>query len=267
MYVVAIAELGGSVDAEAAALAAEGGTTAYEERLNLIAGLPAVVLTSPDAARAQQRLDRVQRRGHGALIVDAAAVVPSSVMVEARRFRLEADALCAGDPADSRLPWSEVTVLVRAVHRTLTASGAIRERKFSVGRALATGGLITSKTTVRQASSTRQEQEHVLYLFRRRGATPWILRETGTFYTALGSAVAPSSLQNFVATIAALRDRAPGAIYDERLTAVRRVPERLARAVSGAGQSTALSSESGIDLLAHLVAAWLGQRARAAPFR
>src|SRR2546425_6978104 len=104
MYVVAIAELAPatSLEAEAAALAADLGTTAYQERLNLVAGPPAVVLATADAERARSLADRLHARGHGALVVDGAQVVAAGAMVELRSFRIEEEALHAGDPADAR---------------------------------------------------------------------------------------------------------------------------------------------------------------------
>jgi len=76
----------------------------------------------------------------------------------------------------------------------------------------------------------------VLYLFRKSGATPWILREQGTHYEALGARLAPTAAPNFVTTVAELRARAPQACYDERLVARR------------------TASPTELDLLAHLVA-------------
>jgi hypothetical protein len=52
-YVVAIMALGTTVEAEAQALAADLGTTAYEGRLKLVAGVPAIVLATTDIDAAQ----------------------------------------------------------------------------------------------------------------------------------------------------------------------------------------------------------------------
>ena len=73
MYVVAILELATSVEAEAAALAADLGSTAYEQRLHLVAGLPAVVLTTADPARGTVGA-ALGYPGGGPLVVVPAAV-------------------------------------------------------------------------------------------------------------------------------------------------------------------------------------------------
>src|SRR6185503_5112979 len=121
VYVVAITELATPVEQEAAALAADLGTTPYEERLNLASGLPAVVLTAADRARALALLKALRARGHGAVAIDAAVVVSSEAMVSMRRFGLEEGALTA---EGERLPHGEILALIRAMHRTRTETRA-----------------------------------------------------------------------------------------------------------------------------------------------
>ncbi|WP_437592054.1 hypothetical protein [Sorangium sp. So ce1000] len=260
MFVVAILELATSVEAEAAALAADLGSTAYEQRLHLAAGLPAVVLTTADPAPAHALLRALRARGHGALAVDAAAVVSSGDMVPLRRGRLEPGGLVAEDPAApgvagqpaavvERLPFDDILALVRATQRQRVASKVdVKERKFAPGSAVLTGGIVMSKTVTREETRVSDERSEVLYLFRKSGERPWLLRERSASYGWLGGKLAPSSIQNFAATIALLRQRAPGAVYDERLTGPRRqLP------FSGNGSP---SPDPTADLLADLLARW-----------
>ena len=107
--------------------------------------------------------------------------------------------------------------------------------------AVATGGLVTSKTTTKEVTSKTEEREQVLYLFRASGAPAWILRERGARYGGLGAEASRTSLENFATVVRKLRDAAPGAAFDERLLGsrpVRGVPDGI------------LS----VDLLAHLMA-------------
>ncbi|WP_438010411.1 hypothetical protein WME89_18305 [Sorangium sp. So ce321] len=260
MFVVAILELATSVEAEAAALAADLGSTAYEQRLHLVAGLPAVVLTTADPAPARALLRSLRARGHGALAVDAAAVVSSGDMLLLRRGRLEPGGLAAEDPTASgvavepaaaaeRLPFDDILALIRATQRQrVTSKVEVKERKFAPGSTMMTGGLVMSKTVTREETRVSDERSEVLYLFRKSGERPWLLRERGASYGWLGGTMAPSSLQNFTATVALLRQRAPGAVYDERLTGARRqIP------FSGNGSP---SPDPNADLLAHLLACW-----------
>jgi hypothetical protein len=236
MYVVAITELVTPVDDEAAALAADLGTTLYEERVNLNAGLPVVVLTTPERQAAVRLLQRIRQRGHGAVAVDDSAVISTGSMISMRRFVLEADAITTPDHPGERLPYGELLALLKAEHRTRTETHAeVTSKQFSVGRALVTGGVLLSKNVKRDATTVTRESRMALYLFRATAATPWILWERGTQYTTLGKQLAPSSMQNFTTTIAVLRERAPQAVYDERLVNAR-------------------TASSGVDLLAHLLA-------------
>ncbi|HEY6461657.1 MAG TPA: hypothetical protein VIY73_15925, partial [Polyangiaceae bacterium] len=85
MYVVAIAELKGSIEDEAPNLAEDLGATAYDARLLLAAGAPIVAKTTPDREAALELLARLRARGHGAVACDTSAVVSSADMVAMRR--------------------------------------------------------------------------------------------------------------------------------------------------------------------------------------
>jgi hypothetical protein len=254
MYIVAIAELATTLEAEAAALAADLGTTAYEERLHLLTGLPSVVLTTVDRGEALALLAKLRARKHGAVACDASAVVGHEAMIPMRGFALEADAVVAGE---ERLPYGEITALLRAMHRSQTESrGETKSRQFSAGKALLTGGLALTKTVTREEKSVVSASEQVLYVFRSGGETPWLLRERGTSYAGLGAGLAASSMQNFLTTVARLRERAPTALYDERLLNPRNAVQRLTRSGSASASTLSISSAGGVDLLAHLIALW-----------
>jgi len=89
--------------------------------------------------------------------------------------------------------------------------------------AIATGGLIMSKKTTREVTTKTETREQVLYLFRKSGGAPWILRERAARYMGLGADLRPTSLENFGTTIRRLRELAPLAFYDERLMSGRPV--------------------------------------------
>lgn len=265
MHVVAIVELTGPVEVEAAALAQDLGTTAYEERLKLVAGLPALVFTSAEPAPARALLQKIRARGQGVIGCDAAEVVGAGSMVPMRRFAFEPDALTLPDVPGERLPFTDILALFRAMHTTRTDTRTeTTTKKFSAGRALLTGGLLMSKNVKGEERSQSTEREQVLYVFRAGGETPWILRERGTNYTGLGAQLGPSSAQNFLATIARLRGLAPSAVYDERLMGPVRAPARTAYSGGIGGESTSVSSASGVDLMAHVLARWAAVKARRA---
>ena len=258
MHIVAIAELATPLEVEAAALAVDLGTTAYEERLNLLTGLPSVVLTTVDRAAAQALVAKIRARKHRALLVDSDSVVAHEAMISMRGFALDAKGVTVGE---HELPYGEITVLLRAMHRTSSETQSeSKSRQFSAGKALLTGGLAFTKTVTKEEKTAAQVSEQVLYVFRGEGETPWLLRERGTSYAGLGPALTVSSAQNFLATIAHLRKHAVEAAYDERLLNPRGATNRLTRSGTSTASTTSVSSASGVDLLAHLLAKTLARR-------
>jgi hypothetical protein len=214
-YVVALASLGTTVEVEAKALAADLATTVYEARLKLVAGLPAIVLVTTDIAAAQVLARKLQARTHAALVCRVADVVHASDMVQMRHFQLDREGLASGG---ERMPWSDLSTMVRACHvRQLGTTEIVKHKKFDATRAILTGGLIMRKSENRKVSSTTEAVEQVLYLFRFSGRSPWILHEQATNYAALGAALTPSSNRNFGIVIEQLRERAPHAVYDDSL--------------------------------------------------
>src|SRR5262249_43172649 len=150
-----------------------------------------------------------------------------------------------------------------AVHkRRVDTATQTRETKLSVGRAVMTGGMAFTKTVKTDTRSSSEERERVLYVFRRTGATPWILHEHGTSWAGLGRPPGTAEGENYRLALAALRELAPLAAYDERLL-TRKAAERTSLS-GGTGTATTTvrtSSEAGVDLLAHLVAMWVARSA------
>ncbi len=262
MFVVALTELRGPLEDEAAALARDLGCTAYDARMLLVPGIPAILRRMPDRAPALELLSRVRARGHGAVACDLSAVASSDAMTSMRRFRLGEEAVTLDDDPASRLPYDDVAALIAAVHRSRTDTQTVsRERKISIGRALVTSGLSMSKTVTKSSHDSTEERENVLYVFRRSGGAPWLLREHGTAWTGHGQPLAHSEAENFRIAVATLRERATAAVFDDRLVA-RKAPERaaLSGAPSTSGMTVKTSSDSGVDLLAHLLALALAKR-------
>ena len=248
MYVVAIAELV-KPDADLQPLAADLGTTLYELRLILNAGLPAVVLLSVDVSVAANAARAIERHGHRAVSGDRRQMATSAAMTAIVDVAFDPDALCAGNTRGDRLAYSEIVALLRATQRSeQTEVHEVKERKLRPGLTLLTGAPIMTKTTTRQVVSHREQREQVLYVFPRDGI-PWILREHGARYAGLGADLAPTSLANFETTLRKLRERAPAAAFDARLLSPRSV-----RGITDGAAAT--------DLLANLIV--LDQRARAA---
>ena len=243
MYLVAIAELRGTVDTALASLASTLGTTPYELRLVLNAGMPAVVLATVDEAKARSTASALSREGHATVTLDRRTVVASADMTELVRFQLTPTSVVADERTGEELPFAEIGALIRAMHRgTTTTTEEVKERKFRPVMAIASGGMVMTKKTTREVTRREEHRDQVLYVFRRSGAPPWILRERGALYTGLGKDIGPTAFGNFQTTIQKLRAAAPGAAFDERLMNGRPI------------RGVAEGSEA-CDLLAYVIAA------------
>src|SRR4051812_14093657 len=100
-HVVAVTELEGSPELAASRVAAALGTTPYELRLALSAGLPAIVLMTSDAARARAAQEKIRSEGHRVVACTRADVVRSTSMTALKDFRFdEQELLASGDGAD-----------------------------------------------------------------------------------------------------------------------------------------------------------------------
>jgi hypothetical protein len=242
MYLVAIGALKGQIEDTLHPLAADLGTTPYELRLLLNAGLPAVVLATVDESLARAASAAISRHGHAPVFFDRRTLVPSARMTLLREPQFLPDELAASPNAAEPLPYADIAVLLKATHRTTSeTTQSVKERKLRPVMAIATGGLVISKTVTRSVSSSSVQNEAVLYLFRHDSRSPWLLRERHAHYGGLGTALRPTSLENFAAVIRRLRELAPSALYDERLSNARPM-----RGVAEGIEAT--------DLFAHLLA-------------
>jgi hypothetical protein len=241
MHLVAIGKLHGSVDAAIRPLADDLGTTPYELRLLLNAGLPAVALATVDETRARAAFAAIARLGHTPLACQRGDVVPSTRMTLLRDFELTRDGLVPQAGSSDRLPYGDIAAILRATHQSTTETmQEVKERKLRPVMAIATGGLVMSKTTKREVAVRTESREQGAYIFRRSGQSPWLLRERSARYGGLGADLRPTSLDNFATTLRRLRENAPGAAYDERLLSCRPI-----RGVAEGIEAT--------DLLAHLL--------------
>lgn len=216
LFLVALAELNGTVEDEATHLAKDLGVALYEARLMLSGERPKVLLRSADQARALSLLGQLRARGHGAVACDAKAIVSIDAMVQVEQFRLSDTAMIL--PGGEELVFTDTLAILRAVRgEHTTQTHTTTERTFAVGRAIASGGLLISKKSTRTDTKTREEREQVLFLFRRAGDA-WVVRESCTLFEGLAELMAASVAENLVRLIAELRARAPNATFDDRLT-------------------------------------------------
>jgi hypothetical protein len=215
MHVVFVANLTRPAASEAGPLAAAIGTTEYETRLALATPAPSILLVTQDRDRAADALAKVRARGHEAHLFDDATMTVSAAMPHVDDFVLEPEGVRRNVDGEL-LPFGDVFAILRAMHET-------------------------------SEEPDPPIRENVAYFFRRSGARPWILRQLHANYIGLGADLQPVAFQNFLVTLARIREAAAMAVFDDRLVR-RRVAERLT------GDAALRSSSEGMDLLAHCLA-------------
>jgi hypothetical protein len=245
MHLVAIGELHVAIDDAIRPLAGDLGTTPYELRLALNAGLPAVILATVDEMLAQGAVATIAKYHHKPVTCKRSEVVPSSRMTALGDFQLAKGELVAQAGLGHQLPYDDIAALLRATHRSSAETTAeVKERKLRPVMAVMSGGMVLSKTTTRTVTTRTANNEQVLYIFRRSAAPPWLLSERSAHYGGLGADLHPTSHENFSTAIRRLRECAPEAPYDERLMSSRPI-----RGVAEGIEAT--------DVLAHLLAKYL----------
>jgi hypothetical protein len=91
-----------------------------------------------------------------------------------------------------------------------------KSRSFSLGTAVATGGLLTTRATAKTVRSSQESTEHVILIYTRDGRAA-ILTDRDLDFSCLGQDMHPSSTANMIELALQLREKAKGAFYDERL--------------------------------------------------
>jgi len=221
MDVVAIYQLSGSTEELARNLAAALGVTAYEARprVNIPGGGPAVVASFAASAQAQECAARLNAAGFKTLVLQ-----PEEVETDANRLLVRSIHFCpdalkftshTGQQAD--LPYSEVSLLLRGAGIiTQVEVEQHTKKKFSPGRAVATGGLMMRRKVRTVTTSTSQERQPFCHVYAA-GHPPMVLRQADMDYSSLGDNLQLSQDANFSWICAELRRRCTAARWDERL--------------------------------------------------
>ena len=257
MYVVAITRWGRPLEEEAPELAPLLGLVVYDAKLRLGGPEPVIFAREPDVARARELLALLRSRGHGAVACELAYVPSSEQMAAPRTYAFGPEAFTVHDPAwgERSLPYGDILALVHAATAASEQSTTVtKTKKFSLGRAVLSGGLVMNKKTTKEAHTEADTREQVVYVVRVDGRDPLLLRETRLRHQGLGERARPTVLENLALLVELLRARAPGALYDDRL--LRRPRKATSLSVSGTAtaRTSASSNASDVDLAVHVLA-------------
>ncbi len=156
------------------------------------------------------------------------------------------------------MPWSDIAVILRGARAIISREDRTeKQRQFALGTALATGGLKLS-STVRRTVHTESEDTERLLLVYDSGGRCAALYESQVVFTCLGPAMQASRAANMETVIRMIRERAPHALYDERLIRMgrRTLPFFLPNErhqQGGTATRTVTETSSSVDVLAEIL--------------
>jgi hypothetical protein len=254
MNVVGIHSLNEGRKNRADALAATLGATVYEasSRLRVFGNGPLVIAVFADLKKADDLAGRLNTADFPAVVLTAAEIEAESRQVTVRRFSLDPQRLVVeSGNSNIDIPYQEVGLILRGTAITSsTTTKTSKERKFSMERALLSGGAMLTKTTKTEREVTSEEREGFFSLYVK-GRPGLLFRENSLAYDSLGAARRHSSSANMAHLISELRNSCPAAGYDERL---------LARAAQAALLGPALRPEGHLPVAIALLAKVLKER-------
>jgi hypothetical protein len=226
-----------------------------EARMRVAAQAPALIARlEDDAARSLA----------GALVRSgvAAVTIPEPVPTDADRCVARAIQFEPGSTIFSPrngpmlgIPDDELALIVRGVRvTTIETTKTEKQRKFSLGTAIVTQGLKTSRTEEKTVRDTQENTEHFVIVFGRNGECAAVY-DTQVTFQSLGSALQSTKLGNMNWIGEELRRRGKKAVFDDRLVRLGR--RMLPFIVPGGGASSAggvtvarTETASSVDVLA-----------------
>ncbi|MBW2185518.1 MAG: hypothetical protein JRG71_03665 [Deltaproteobacteria bacterium] len=221
MQIVAIDSIQGDMAQWAKELAAVLGVTPYEARarVNIPSGGPAVVASFADDDLAASCVKDLTGAGFDTLCLDSAELENDQNRFIVQRLNFADEGLHLWDQSGEQLTlnFSDIVLLLRGAGIiNCVQCETITKKKFAVGRALATGGLMMRKKVTSTSQSVDSERQPFCHLYAQ-GLPAIVLRQDLLDYTALGSECKLSRGENFNWICAELRRLCGSARWDERL--------------------------------------------------
>jgi len=258
MRLVAIVKPPARADEAARTLADASGLTLAEARMRLAPEPPALLARLPaEAARAMV----ASLRTAGLAVV----TVPVDVSTDADRTPAQRFSLDSAGPTFTprsgtpvQAPWAELLAVLRGLRSSRTEVERTEKTKgFSASRALLSGGLVMTRSSIKTVRSADEQMEGVILVLLRDGRAV-TLAERALDFTCLGPGMQPSSTGNMVELARRLREQAPGAFHDDRLVRLGRRPLPFLaggdpRSVSGTTIKTHSSTAEALDVLVEVM--------------
>jgi hypothetical protein len=207
--------------ANAAAAAAQAMGLVLADVTRRLAGpLPRIMMVDSDPDRVEAARARLDALGFITAACAPEAVPSDEDRLVARRMTFEGSGFVAYDGQGNRHPCPKdaISLFQRGV-RISTAEAITKEttKKFDVGRAIMSGGLLLTKKSTTTSTKVTETREAFLIVHRNDGEPDIIMYERQMDYRALGAAMQPSSFSNLDLLAKQLAALVPGAPTDARI--------------------------------------------------
>jgi hypothetical protein len=251
MQAVVIDRLQGEPAALAKTAAKALGLTAYEvtASMNVPEHGPAVLAVLADLDEAQAYAAALRLAGFESTVISVRDAISGLHDFLVRSFEFGSITLHVEDrQGRSRdVAYADVDLLIRATRVTAEKDVRIvRKREFSLASAIVSGGLINTRVKETKHSTTKVDADELLFVYLAGEPCPIAFDHSDLLYQALGASMQPSRAANFVHLVTTLRNRCPGAQFDERLRQ---------RSIQSQTLGRTLNPDSHLDFAIALVAA------------
>jgi hypothetical protein len=215
MHVVAVMNPGVDREATARIVARVAGLAPAEARMRLAVEPPSIISRLPtDGATALVAALRAEKIP--AVSCDEEEVARDRLI--ARTFELTPEGFRAEDRAGTslELPWSSIRLVARGMRTHKTVKTEVKsEKRFDLGRAVATQGLMMTRTEKKETKTVVEDVVHFVLVFAPEGSIG--IFDDHAHFTSLGAQLQPTRIANINLTAALLKERAKNAVHDDRL--------------------------------------------------
>lgn len=221
MNIVAIYNLGKDEERLSKALAAALGKTVYEarSRLRVPKGGPSIIAVFQELEKAGDCAVKLRTNGFDAVILRHEEIESDKERFLARSFEFIGESLNVKSRQGENLilPYRDIRLILYGIGFTVqTETETVKELKFSMGKALMTGGLMMTKSKSHEVISEAKDRERFLYIYAQDRKTV-VFREYALQYDSLGKALQLALAANFNHVVAELKRLSPDTMMDDRL--------------------------------------------------
>jgi hypothetical protein len=265
MRLVAMVRAPLRIDEATSAFAAATGLTLAESRMRL-APEPPALLARLEAGPAEALVTSLRKAGLAALAIDADVPTDADRTIALRvAFAPEGITFTprSGDPMS--LAWPDVLAVLRGSRESrLEAEHREKSKTLSLGMAVATGGLVLTRTSTRTVHSSDTSFQQVILVYARDGRAAALV-EGQVDFSCLGPELQPASTANMATLGRRLREQATGAFFDDGLLRLGRRPLPFvagneARSATSSSVVVRRDTAASLDVLAEVLRQAVSQR-------